>query len=45
MVLKARGLAPSDGERAKIADCADLGQLSKWADAAITATSTGDVLE
>ena len=43
IVLKARGLEPSENEQRRVADCADLDQLRKWADAALTASSTGDV--
>jgi hypothetical protein len=45
MVLKARGLALGEAERAKVEDCADLDQLTRWADAAIIATSTQEVFE
>ena len=43
MVLKARGLEPSESECKQVADCSDLDQLKKWADAALTATTTEDV--
>lgn len=39
MVLKALGLRPTESEQQMIADCADLDQLKKWAEAAVTATS------
>jgi hypothetical protein len=43
MVLKARSLEPSESERHQVADCADLDQLNKWADAALEATTTEEV--
>jgi len=43
MVLKARGLEPSENEHGRVTDCTDLDQLRKWADAALTASTTRDV--
>ena len=43
MVLKARGLEPTESERRKVTDCADLDQLHKWAEAGLKATTTRDV--
>jgi hypothetical protein len=45
MVLKARGLRPTEREQQMIADCTDLDQLQKWAEAAVTATTTSEVFE
>lgn len=45
MVLKARGLRPSETEQQLIAACTDLDQLKKWAEAAVTATTTSEVFE
>jgi hypothetical protein len=45
MVLKARGLRPTDSEQQLVADCTDLDQLRKWAEAAVTATTTSEVFE
>jgi hypothetical protein len=45
MVLKARGLQPTESEQQLVADCTDLDQLKKWAEAAITATTTSEVFQ
>jgi hypothetical protein len=43
-VLKGRGLAVSDVERATIEACTDVTQLDQWLDRASTATSTRQAL-
>jgi hypothetical protein len=45
MVLKARGLDVTDSQRKRVAECADLDQLKKWSEAALTATSADDLFE
>jgi hypothetical protein len=43
MVLKARGLQVSDGQRARIDACDDLATLREWAEAALTAATADDL--
>lgn len=43
-ILKARGLAVSAAERAKILRCRDLDRLDRWLGRAVRAASTADVL-
>jgi hypothetical protein len=43
MVLKARGLQVSDGQRARIDACDDLATLKEWAEAALTTATTDDL--
>jgi hypothetical protein len=45
MVLKARGLDVTESQRKRVAECADLDQLKKWSEAALTATSADDLFE
>jgi hypothetical protein len=45
MVLKARGLTPTESEQHLVATCTDLDQLKKWADTAVTATTTSEVFQ
>jgi hypothetical protein len=44
-VLEVRGLRPSDSQRAQIAGCADLAELNKWFDRALTAQAAADVFK
>jgi len=45
MVLKARGLKISDSQREIIDSCTDLAMLKAWAEAALTAETTGQVFD
>jgi hypothetical protein len=45
MVLKARSLTLTEDQNKKIDDCDDLGQLKKWAEAAVTAEDAGDIFK
>ena len=45
MVLKARGLAVSDAQRARIDACDDLAVLKAWAEAALTAATVDDLFK
>jgi hypothetical protein len=45
MVLKARGLKPTESEQGRVVACTDLEQLKKWAEAAVTATTTSEVFQ
>lgn len=44
-VLEARGLHPSDEERARIEECSDLEQLQHWIQRSINATTVEDIFE
>ena len=43
MVLKARGLAVSDAQRARIDACDELATLKEWAEAALTVATADDL--
>src|SRR5690606_35079518 len=43
-VLAARGFAVAEAQRQRISTCTDLGQLDRWLERAVTASSTADVL-
>jgi hypothetical protein len=43
LILGARGLAPSPGERQRLADCAEAGTLKQWLGRAATAEDTAGV--
>jgi hypothetical protein len=42
-ILDKRGLALTDEQRAQVLECADLEVLDRWFDAALDATSVGEV--
>ena len=42
-VLDARGLAPTDEQRQRVASCADPAQLDRWVDRAATAVTAAEV--
>lgn len=45
LVLKARGLTPTDEQRTMVETCEELDTLTLWAERGVTATSTDDVFK
>jgi hypothetical protein len=43
MALEARGLAPTEADRARVLGCVDAERLQEWLRRALTAKSLGDV--